>query len=184
MASAGTLVPGAQRWGWGGPLPAGHKRKGNPVTWPSALPAALAGRLTPWGKAGARGCGSDSRTGRRLHQGAPQHTHADAPAELLVGQHEAFQPYRELHVAAPHHVLNLEVQELGWEPQLLHHAGILSCCQSGLLFAREREREEVRTRAVRKAPRRQRFPFYTDTGAFSPDGPRVRNPSQKRYFDE
>lgn len=33
----------------------------------------------------------------------------DLPTELLVGQHKAFQPYGELHITAPHHVLDLEV---------------------------------------------------------------------------
>ena len=34
---------------------------------------------------------------------------SDLPTELLVGQHEAFQPNGELHITASHHVLDLEV---------------------------------------------------------------------------
>lgn len=48
-----------------------------------------------------------------------------SPAKLLVGEHQALQSDGELDVTAAHHVLDLEVQELGWEAQLLHHTGVL-----------------------------------------------------------
>ena len=51
--------------------------------------------------------------------------HMRLPAELLVGKDQALQPDGELDVAAAHHVLDFEVQKLGWEAQLLHHAGVL-----------------------------------------------------------
>lgn len=71
--------------------------------------------------------GGPHRTHRWPQRVTKQHVR-DSPAELLVGQHEALQPDWELHIAAPHHVLNLEVQELGWEAQLLHHSGVLPGC--------------------------------------------------------
>ena len=88
----------------------------------------------------------------------------DSPAELLVGQHEAFQPDGELHVTAAHHVLDLEVQELGWEAQLLHDPGILPRCKAGLLFTRERGVGAVDTRGQLKELLQQAAPSKGWTG--------------------
>lgn len=52
------------------------------------------------------------------------------PAKLLVGQDQSFQSDGKADITACHHVLDFEVQESGWEAQLLHHASILPGCQS------------------------------------------------------
>ena len=41
---------------------------------------------------------------------------------------QSLQSDGELHIAAAHHVLNFEVQELGRKTELLHHTSILSGC--------------------------------------------------------
>lgn len=56
------------------------------------------------------------------------------PAKLLMGQDQSFQSDGKADVTACHHVLDLEVQESGWEAQLLHHASILPGRQSRLLL--------------------------------------------------
>lgn len=52
-----------------------------------------------------------------------------------MSEHQTLQPDGEADITAAHHVLDLEVQELGWEAQLLNHAGILSGSQARLLLA-------------------------------------------------
>lgn len=63
-------------------------------------------------------------------QGTWCHTSpSHVPAELLVSENQPFQPDGEPHITAPNHVLDLEVQELGRKPQLLHHTRVLPRCK-------------------------------------------------------
>lgn len=64
------------------------------------------------------------------------------PAKLLVSQNQALQPYGETHITTANHVLNLEVEKLGWEAKLLYHAGILSCSKARLLLAGDEKQGE------------------------------------------
>lgn len=48
------------------------------------------------------------------------------PAKLLMREHQSLQPNGELHITTAHHVLNLEVQELGRKTELLYHTCIFS----------------------------------------------------------
>lgn len=77
-----------------------------------------------------------TKTSLQVAQGCNPDFHL--PAELLVSENQTFQPDGEPHVTAPNHVLDLEVQELGREPKLLHHACVLSGCEPRLLLAEGR----------------------------------------------
>ena len=55
-------------------------------------------------------------------------------AELAVRQNQALQADGELDIAAAHHVLNLEIEELCLETELLHNAGVLPGCEPRVLF--------------------------------------------------
>jgi len=52
-----------------------------------------------------------------------------------VAEHQPLQPDGELHVARPHHVLDLELHELGGEAELLYNPGVLPGGQSRVLLA-------------------------------------------------
>lgn len=54
---------------------------------------------------------------------------------------QSFQSNGELDIAAAHHVLNLKVQELCWEPELLHHTGIFSGSEPRLFLTRWSHRD-------------------------------------------
>lgn len=61
------------------------------------------------------------------------------PAELLVSQNQALQPYGETHITTSNHVLDLKVEEFSWKAKLLYHPGILPCSKARLLLAGNKE---------------------------------------------
>ena len=55
-------------------------------------------------------------------------------AELHMAQRQTFQPDRELDITRPNNVLNLELLELGVEPEFLDDPSVLARSQSRVVF--------------------------------------------------